>query len=79
MIEESQIERWFSVPELSETQVQAYREIVAAARVYVVTLNRWMPDGEDKNMLVNQIRQEILTAELAIRYRGAQSVIRLVQ
>lgn len=79
MIDEKQIDRWFSSPELDHRQKQAYMEILDAAHKYIVTVNRWMPDGEDKMQIVNSVRQGIITAELAIRYRGVDSPISLVQ
>lgn len=79
MIDEWQIQNWFSVHEQSEVQKTAYREVLDGALMFAATINRWMPDGEDKNMVMNSIRQNILTAELAIRYRGVESPIKLVQ
>lgn len=54
---------------LSEAQVTAYREVVDAARELAEKVNQNMPDGEDKAQVINALRQNLLTVELAIRYR----------
>ena len=69
MIDETQIAAFFSVPELSESQKTAYREVVEAALIFATMVNVNMPDGEDKAQVINALRQHILTVELAIRYR----------
>lgn len=69
MIDEAQIAAFFSVPELSESQKTAYREVVEAAGAFARKVNENMPDGEDKAQVINALRQHILTVELAIRYR----------
>ena len=69
MIDETQISAFFSVPDLSESQKTAYREVVEAARIFATKVNENMPDGEDKAQVINALRQHILTVELAIRYR----------
>lgn len=69
MIDEAQIEQFFSVPELSESQKTSYAEVVDAARAFAKKVNENMPDGEDKAQVINSLRQHILTVELSIRYR----------
>jgi hypothetical protein len=69
MIDQAQIAAFFSVPELSEGQKTAYSEIVETARAFAEKINENMPDGEDKAQVINALRQNLLTVELAIRYR----------
>lgn len=69
MLDPEQINTFFSVPELSEGQKTAYREVVEAARTFAEKVNQNMPDGEDKATVINALRQNLLTVELAIRYR----------
>ena len=69
MIDERQINSWFSVAELSREQVEAFAEVMKQAKRFAVAVNENMPDGEDKNAVLQSLRQNILTVELAIRYR----------
>lgn len=69
MIDESQIDNWFSEHKVSAAQADAYLEVLKQAKRFAVAVNENMPDGEDKVQVIQNLRQSILTVELAIRYR----------
>ncbi len=75
MIDEGQIEKWFSEAEITEAQREAYRRVLKASREFAVAVNEEMPDGEDKVQVLNNLRQSLLTVELAIRYRYRSGVV----
>jgi hypothetical protein len=69
MIDERQINQWFSIPEISREQAEALNEVMKHAKRLAIAVNEHMPDGEDKNSVIQNMRQNIITIELAIRYR----------
>lgn len=69
MIDERQVDQWFSTPTITVEQAEAFRRVVESARGFAISVNESMPDGEDKNQVIQGLRQSILTVELAIRYR----------
>jgi hypothetical protein len=75
MIDEFQIESWFTPHPLSPAQEQAYADVLEKAHDFAVSVNENMPDGEDKVQIIQSLRQSILTAELAIRYRFQSGIV----
>ena len=76
MIDERQVTAWFSVPEIKPEQKEAFEKVMAKAKEFAEAVNQHMPDGEDKAQVLQALRQNVLTVELAIRYRW-QPLIRM--
>lgn len=75
MIDEDQINKWFQEFPPSPAQKLAYSEVLDKAFQFAKSINENMPDGEDKMQVINSIRQNILTVELAIRYRYNSGIV----
>jgi hypothetical protein len=75
MIDEAQIENWFKERKLTPAQEEAYREVLKHAGRFARAVNENMPDGEDKAQVIQNLRQSILTVELAIRYRFSSGIV----
>lgn len=73
-INQKQIDEWFENPQLCDAQVVAYQAVLAAAKAHAEVVNQFVPDGDQKVALVQQIRSTALSAELAIRTQWPKSL-----
>ena len=78
-IPQYQIDEWFRSPENSAEQMEANNEILQAGRVLAETINRHLPDGEEKMQAMQTVRQSVLIAETVIRWKWRKSSISLMQ
>ena len=79
MIAQAQIVEWFHIRELKDEQQVANREVMTAARIFAETVNKHVPDSEEKVQALQQLRGVVLTCELAVRNQWPKSAIELVQ
>lgn len=75
VIDEAQLDKWFTPHDPSPAQKDAYEEVLKQAKRFAIAVNENMPDGEDKLQVINGLRQSILTVELAIRYRFSSGIV----
>jgi hypothetical protein len=75
MIDEAQIDNWFTERKISSAQAEAFQEVLKHAKRLAVAINENMPDGEDKAQVIQSLRQSILTIEMAIRYRFSSGIV----
>lgn len=78
-IPQYQIDEWFASPDRSDGQDEAQGEILNAARVLAETVNKHLPDNEEKLQVMQSIRQTVLIAEQVIRWKWRKSPISLMQ
>ena len=78
MIDQKQIDAWFEEPHVSAVQESANREVLAAAKVFAETVNRCVPDSDEKAQSMGQLRGICIACELAIRNHWPASPISIV-
>ena len=72
MINQADIENWFTYHAPTSEQVGHYNAIRQAAQAYAETVNEHAPDGADKTAAMRTIRNSVMQANLAIAcYVGA--------
>lgn len=63
---QSDIDNWFTHHSPSLDQLNAYREIRTAAKIYAETVNKHVPDSADKTAAMRKIRDSVMAANLAV-------------
>jgi hypothetical protein len=66
MINQADINNWFTYHAPTPEQLVAYNEIRTAAKIYAETVNKHVPDGADKTAAMRTIRNSVMQANLAI-------------
>ena len=72
MINQADLNNWFTYHAPTPEQLVAYNEIRTAAKIYAETVNKHVPDGADKTAAMRTIRNSVMQANLAVAcYVGA--------
>ena len=66
MINQADLNNWFTYHDTTSAQVEHYNAIRDAAKSYEETVNKHAPDGADKTAAMRTIRNSVMQANLAI-------------
>ena len=66
MINQADIDNWFTYHAPTPELVAHYNAIREAAKIYAETVNKHVPDGADKTAAMRTIRNSVMQANLAI-------------
>ena len=66
MINQADLNNWFTYHAPTSEQVEHYNAIRDAAKIYAETVNKHAPDGADKTAAMRTIRNSVMQANLAI-------------
>lgn len=66
MIDEAQINNWFTYHSPTTDQAQIYEAIRSHAREFAHIINHLVPDGADKSAALRQLRETVMTANAAV-------------
>ena len=66
MINQADLDNWFTYHAPTSEQVEHYNAIRDAAKIYAETVNKHAPDGADKTAAMRTIRNSVMQANLAI-------------
>ena len=72
------LDEWFAVPRHDNGQDEAINAILADAKKFAETVNRLIPDGQEKQQAIEFIRQAVLVGELAIRWKWPAGKLSIV-
>ena len=66
MINQADLDNWFTYHAPTSEQVEHYNAIRDAAKIYAETVNKHVPGGADKEEAMRTIRNSVMQANLAI-------------
>lgn len=78
MIPQYNLDEWFAPPRNDNGQDKAIAEVCASAKSFAETVNRVLPDGQEKQQAIEFIRQSVLAAELSIRWKWPAGKLQIV-
>ena len=73
-----QIDEWFAAPRNQPGQDEAIRDILTASRILAETINKHIPDGDEKMAAMQHIVTAERTCESAIRWKWPAGKISLM-
>lgn len=71
-VEQWRIDNWFTYHPPSEEQLVQYREVRTAAKIFAETINRHVPDGEEKRAALLNLRVTVMAANAGIACQPAE-------
>ncbi len=73
-----QLDEWFAEPRYENGQHAAVVEILAKCKTLAETINKLLPEGQEKAQAFDFIRQTVIISELAIRWKWPAGKINIV-
>ena len=78
MIPQYQIDEWFAEPQNLPGQDEAITEILTASRILAETINKHLPDGDEKMAAMQHIVTAERTCESVIRWKWPAGKLKIM-